>query len=62
MQEIVFDKDARQLLQLQRHSVVTATSSAESDPFNERQKTHSLFNEECYSDREEFGKKLKQIF
>ena len=31
IQEVVFDNNARRLLQLQRHSVVTATSSDESE-------------------------------
>ena len=42
--------------------MVTATSSAESEHFNEKQYMHRLFREEEAEEREEFGKQLRKIF
>ena len=61
VQSILFDKNARQLLQFQRKKVVTASSDVASDPFDERMRLDRIFTEENMQDREAYRGELKKL-
>lgn len=61
VQSILFDKNARQLLQFQRRKVVTASSDVASDPFDERKRLNDIFTEENRQERDAYRGELRKL-